>query len=51
VNKERGERRIREGGNTREGGTYFWEHYFHMGGLYFWFCWRSLLEDCITGFV
>jgi hypothetical protein len=31
--------------NTRERGTFGGEHYFHMGGLYYWF----LLEELAGG--
>jgi hypothetical protein len=50
MNKERGERRIRRGGNTREEHFGFGSIIFHIGGLYCWFGLRSLLEDCITSF-
>jgi hypothetical protein len=41
------------GGKTLGKGNFFGfggSIIFHRRGLYYWFGWRSLLEDCITGF-
>ena len=46
-----GEGRIKQGGNTRERGTFVLEHYFsYQRTVLLVLLGRSLLEDCITGF-